>query len=448
MSTDILRVAGQIAGIGGLALGVLLVLFREVIRKNIFPNLETGQAFSLLKLIVILVWTVALAGIGAWVYVTVTANGTETPEGAPTHGRMSSSLTLYQGDLPSTFASDIKEVKEEEGYGEEGIDNLVYESHRGNEGELVVRPKMAYLNNMKSDGPVLPYWLEIFNFPLPVFGVLSNNQTDHDVVLSSMELRVLKRQPTKVPWLIPSQPRYSDDKQLKLSITDYAHDDFSGGDPWITYDILPIDDSTTELISTDSAASNAELLMSLPNVEFDSEFANKSIGIPESELTEAQRERNRWQAVFGDSASFNIEKSLVPSPDIYNSAVIFGWLNYTNAVGEKRRMKFASRIFLKPPGGPGRIRPDYLYSVMIDASGPPETITIPLGQLVEAGGQDCFVFSITATEPSLMEIDVVLQSTNGDEVDLGRLDIETFSIKWQGLGPGKKEAAVPTHQIR
>lgn len=66
---DILKTVGQIAGIGGLALGVFLILFREVIRRKIFPELPKPQAYKLLRLIIILVFIVTIVGIGAWVYV-------------------------------------------------------------------------------------------------------------------------------------------------------------------------------------------------------------------------------------------------------------------------------------------------------------------------------------------------------------------------------------------
>lgn len=70
METSFFETIGKIAGIGGIALGVFLLLFREVIRKNIFPNLTKPQAYKLFRLIVILVWTIALSGIVAWAYLT------------------------------------------------------------------------------------------------------------------------------------------------------------------------------------------------------------------------------------------------------------------------------------------------------------------------------------------------------------------------------------------
>jgi hypothetical protein len=67
----LLEIVGQIAGIGGLALGVLLLVFRDIIRKNIFPKLPPAQAYRLLRLITGAVWSVAVIGIIAWVYVYV-----------------------------------------------------------------------------------------------------------------------------------------------------------------------------------------------------------------------------------------------------------------------------------------------------------------------------------------------------------------------------------------
>lgn len=69
METSILKAVGQIAGIGGLAIGMIVIVSREVIRKTIFPNLTKKQAFRLLMTIVILSWSVALGGILAWAYV-------------------------------------------------------------------------------------------------------------------------------------------------------------------------------------------------------------------------------------------------------------------------------------------------------------------------------------------------------------------------------------------
>src|SRR3954454_7592252 len=66
---QVLKAVGQAAGIGGLALGVFLLLFRDIIRKNIFSKQPAAEAYRLLRLITGAVWSVAIVGILAWVYV-------------------------------------------------------------------------------------------------------------------------------------------------------------------------------------------------------------------------------------------------------------------------------------------------------------------------------------------------------------------------------------------
>ena len=74
MDTELLKIVGQVAGIGGIALGVLLLVFRDVIHKKIFPMLTKEQAYKLLRSTLLLAWLIALAGIGAWVWVSTHQN--------------------------------------------------------------------------------------------------------------------------------------------------------------------------------------------------------------------------------------------------------------------------------------------------------------------------------------------------------------------------------------
>lgn len=69
MDGEIIKAVAQAAGIGGVALGVLLLLFREVIRKNLFPDLSREQGYKLIRLVVSLTFAIAVLGIGAWVWV-------------------------------------------------------------------------------------------------------------------------------------------------------------------------------------------------------------------------------------------------------------------------------------------------------------------------------------------------------------------------------------------
>lgn len=71
MDAQLLKVVGQITGIGGIALGILLLVFREVLRKNIFPDFTREQGYRTIRLVLLLTFLIAALGIGAWAWVSV-----------------------------------------------------------------------------------------------------------------------------------------------------------------------------------------------------------------------------------------------------------------------------------------------------------------------------------------------------------------------------------------
>lgn len=73
MDASILKTVGGIAGIGGIAIALAIIVFRNVILKEIFPKLDRNRGFKLLVLVCVLTGIIALAGIAAWTYAT-TAN--------------------------------------------------------------------------------------------------------------------------------------------------------------------------------------------------------------------------------------------------------------------------------------------------------------------------------------------------------------------------------------
>jgi len=66
MEPKLFETLGQIAGIGGIGLGVLLLVFRDVIRRTIFSQLTRDHSYRLLRLIVVLTFFVAIIGLGTW----------------------------------------------------------------------------------------------------------------------------------------------------------------------------------------------------------------------------------------------------------------------------------------------------------------------------------------------------------------------------------------------
>jgi hypothetical protein len=70
MDVQILRTVGGVAGLAGLAIGMILLLYREIVRKNIFPTLTKRDAYRLLRNVAVLSWSIAMFGILSWVWST------------------------------------------------------------------------------------------------------------------------------------------------------------------------------------------------------------------------------------------------------------------------------------------------------------------------------------------------------------------------------------------
>jgi acyl carrier protein len=55
------------AGLAGISVGFVLVIFRDIIKKNIFPKLNAEHSYGILRLIIQLTFGIGILGIGAWV---------------------------------------------------------------------------------------------------------------------------------------------------------------------------------------------------------------------------------------------------------------------------------------------------------------------------------------------------------------------------------------------
>jgi len=89
MNPETFKILGQIAGIGGVALGLASFIFREIIRKSIFPTLSKEHAYKLLRLIVVLAWLIGILGVMAWIY---QGRSSETKNGVLLHSEIVPSL--------------------------------------------------------------------------------------------------------------------------------------------------------------------------------------------------------------------------------------------------------------------------------------------------------------------------------------------------------------------
>lgn len=94
MDFETLKGFGQIAGIGGLSLGVFFLLFRDVIRKNVFSKMSQANSYRLMRQLLFLVWSIAILGIGVWAVLQLRSPQSEE-NSVPVNG---SSTVIQTGD--------------------------------------------------------------------------------------------------------------------------------------------------------------------------------------------------------------------------------------------------------------------------------------------------------------------------------------------------------------
>ena len=74
MNIEALESLGKIAGIAGISIGALVLIFNSVIRKKIFPGLTKEQGYTIIRMMIIAASLLAVLGLAAWIYVDVQKN--------------------------------------------------------------------------------------------------------------------------------------------------------------------------------------------------------------------------------------------------------------------------------------------------------------------------------------------------------------------------------------
>jgi hypothetical protein len=71
MSTNLFKVLGSIAGLAGIAFGVLLLIFQGVLQQKFLPSagLDSVQAYSVIMALMVLTFGIASVGVVAWLVV-------------------------------------------------------------------------------------------------------------------------------------------------------------------------------------------------------------------------------------------------------------------------------------------------------------------------------------------------------------------------------------------
>jgi hypothetical protein len=68
MDEKLFEVLGKYAGLAGISVGLVLLIFRQIL-KAINPRLDNNQAYSLLRQLIYLTFFIGTLGIASWVYV-------------------------------------------------------------------------------------------------------------------------------------------------------------------------------------------------------------------------------------------------------------------------------------------------------------------------------------------------------------------------------------------
>ncbi|MBZ9986006.1 hypothetical protein LB572_02730 [Mesorhizobium sp. BH1-1-5] len=66
MEARLLASVGRVAGLAGLALGVFLLIFKEVLQRSLFSSLTSDQSFSVILTIIALTFGISAIGMLAW----------------------------------------------------------------------------------------------------------------------------------------------------------------------------------------------------------------------------------------------------------------------------------------------------------------------------------------------------------------------------------------------
>ena len=86
VDVHVIKLMGQIAEVAGVSLGIVFLLFREPLQQSFLRKLRPTDAYRLAKLIVVLPWTIGIAGLGAWVWAPVPPPKAAESQTITTHG--------------------------------------------------------------------------------------------------------------------------------------------------------------------------------------------------------------------------------------------------------------------------------------------------------------------------------------------------------------------------
>lgn len=104
MDAQLLKTVGSIAGVAGIALGIILLIYTEIVRRPSISKLSQKRSFELLRLIVIASWSIGVLGLGVWYWAQQPASN--NPATTTTHGDRSPIVQGAGGNVGITIGND------------------------------------------------------------------------------------------------------------------------------------------------------------------------------------------------------------------------------------------------------------------------------------------------------------------------------------------------------
>ena len=97
MENKILTSLGRIAGLGGIALGVFLLLFRGVLEKEFLPKAGLGSEHAFAIILALMILTFGIAGIGVIAWLLSRTVGPKAPVPGPALGILAVLIAIVLG---------------------------------------------------------------------------------------------------------------------------------------------------------------------------------------------------------------------------------------------------------------------------------------------------------------------------------------------------------------
>jgi hypothetical protein len=92
MNADLIEAVGKYAGLAGFSLGLILLVFRTLLKSNIFPTLNNEQGYSLMRLLIVCTFSAGIIGVAAWTL---------------TQPREKTAVTVHPPDTPDMVSGHV-----------------------------------------------------------------------------------------------------------------------------------------------------------------------------------------------------------------------------------------------------------------------------------------------------------------------------------------------------